>query len=58
MKQNAFYKTAAMLMLVTVMSSCDAIVGIFKAGMGVGIFFVIAIIVVIAYVVMRSRRNK
>ena len=39
-------------------TSCTAINGIFKAGMGVGVFAVIAILVVIVFIVTRFTRNK
>jgi hypothetical protein len=37
-------------------SSCQAIGGIFKAGMGFGIFIVIFVIVVIALLIFRRRK--
>ena len=39
------------------LSSCSAIVGIFKAGMGVGIFLVVFLIIVIAIIVMRAGKK-
>ena len=39
-------------------SSCSAIEGIFKAGMGVGIFIVIAIIAVIIYIISKIGGKK
>lgn len=38
-------------------SSCEAIAGIFKAGMGFGIFLVIAVIAGILYLVFRSGKK-
>lgn len=38
-------------------SSCSAIAGIFKAGMGFGIFLVLAVLVVIAFIIMRLRKQ-
>ncbi|MBA2423157.1 MAG: hypothetical protein H0V61_08035 [Chitinophagales bacterium] len=40
-----------------VFSSCDLAGGIFKAGMGLGIFLVVAIIGLILWFVMRARRK-
>ena len=40
------------------LSSCEAIAGIFKAGMGFGIFIVIAIIGIIIFLVVRMGRSK
>jgi len=38
-------------------SSCEAIAGIFKAGMGFGIFLVIAVIAGILFLVFRSGKK-
>ena len=50
------------LMLVLALSqlavSCEVIGGIFKAGMGVGIFIVIAIIAVIVFVISKIGGRK
>lgn len=46
--------TAALfIFILTCFTSCDAIAGIFKAGMGVGIFIVVAIVAVIIYIMSR-----
>jgi hypothetical protein len=47
---------AILLSLIT-LSSCSAIEGIFKAGMGFGIFIVVFIIVLIVVVVMRFNKK-
>lgn len=39
-------------------TSCSAIEGIFKAGMGVGIFLVIAVIAVIIYIISKMGGKK
>lgn len=41
------------IFLGTLLSSCEAIGGIFKAGMGFGIFVVIAVVVLIIGLVMK-----
>lgn len=40
------------------LSSCEAIAGIFKAGMGFGIFIVIAIVGIVVFIAMRAGKNK
>ncbi len=47
----------ALLMISMLMSSCELIGGIFKAGMGVGIFIVVAIIAVVVALIMRSGKK-
>jgi hypothetical protein len=37
-----------------VISSCSAIAGIFKAGMGFGIFIVVVIVVIVVVLIMRA----
>lgn len=58
MKKTNFL-TAFILMLISLtLSSCEAIAGIFKAGMGVGIFIVIAIVAIVVFIVMKVGKNK
>lgn len=38
-------------------SSCEAIAGIFKAGMGFGIFLVIAVIALIVFLIVRMGKK-
>jgi len=45
------------LLLTLFTSSCSAIAGIFKAGMGFGIFIVVIFIVIIAAIVMRINKK-
>jgi hypothetical protein len=40
------------------LNSCGVVSGIFKAGMDFGIFIVVAIVVIVAYVVIRLRKNR
>ncbi|MFS2186815.1 hypothetical protein ACCC92_09060 [Mucilaginibacter sp. Mucisp84] len=51
--------TPLFLSLFLLLSSCDAVVGIFKAGAAVGIFAVIVVIAVIIWVIslFRGRSN-
>ena len=55
-KLNSFAVTA-LVMLTVLLSSCEAIAGIFKAGMGVGIFLVIAVVIVIVVVTRRMGKK-
>lgn len=53
-------KVLAMFLLLLVsmsMSSCAVAGGIFKAGMGVGIFLVVLVIIGIVFLISRSRRK-
>ncbi len=44
--------------LLTTLSGCSVIGGIFKAGMGVGIFVVIIVIGIVIYLISRFGKNK
>ena len=57
MKNSTVLVWMALLLGMT-LSSCDAIAGIFKAGMGFGIFLVILVIVIIGVIVAKvSKKN-
>lgn len=43
------------LILISVLSSCSVVTGIFKAGMGFGIVLVVLIIGLVLYFVLRAR---
>ncbi len=58
MKKVNFITAFILLFIASTLSSCETIAGIFKAGMGVGIFIVIAIVAVIAFIVMKVGKNK
>lgn len=49
--------TFTLLFLSLLLNSCAAIGGIFKAGMGFGIFIVIAVILIIAFIAMRANKK-
>ncbi len=57
MKKITSFTVFILLLTTTTLSSCEAIAGIFKAGMGFGIFIVIAVIAIIGYFVMRAGRK-
>lgn len=46
------------LLGLTVFSSCAVVGGIFKAGMGVGIFIVLLVIALVIYFISRMGKNK
>lgn len=45
-------------LLFFIISSCNLVEGIFKAGMGVGIFIVIAILGLILFLIFKISKNK
>jgi len=58
MKTKAILRLTLLLMLSSLLNSCEAIAGIFKIGMGFGVFLVIAVIVVIVYFITKAGKNK
>ena len=52
-----FIAALCLLSITILLSSCAAIAGIFKAGMGVGIFIVVAIVLIIVFFVMRAGKK-
>lgn len=57
MKNPTLFKMISLLLIVTMLPSCEIIGGIFKAGVSTGIFIVVAIIVVIVILILRSRNR-
>ena len=55
MKNAMLFLLAA---LTITLSSCELVEGIFKAGMGFGIFIVVAIIGLILFLIFRMGRGK
>jgi len=55
MKRFSLY-TLAILFVSLTLTSCELFEGIFKAGMGVGIFIVIAILAVIIWIISRFKK--
>ena len=47
----------SLLSITMLLSSCEVIGGIFKAGMGVGIFIVVVIVLIIVFFVMRAGKK-
>jgi len=58
MKNSNLLNFPVFLLLTLMLSSCEAIAGIFKAGMGVGAFGVIAVIVLVIFVITRVFKGK
>ena len=58
MKHSKMLTAFALILFSLQASSCSAIAGIFKAGMGFGIFIIIAIVVVVVLLIMRAGKNK
>lgn len=48
---------AVFIFILIFFSSCEAIEGIFKAGMGVGISIVLAVVAVIIYIMSRFEKK-
>jgi len=53
MKNSKLINGFVLILLTLVISSCSVITGIFKVGMGFGIFVVLAILVLIIGIVMK-----
>lgn len=57
MKNKLTVPVLLLIILSVSLTSCEIIGGIFKAGVGVGVFIVVAIIAVIALVIGRAGRK-
>ena len=58
MKNFKFQSSFLLLSMLCLLSSCEAIAGIFKAGMGVGIFIAVAVVAFIVFLVMRAGKKS
>lgn len=56
MKKNNGNLLAFLFVIITTMSSCEAIGGIFKAGVWVGVLVVVLVVGVILWLVGKSRK--
>jgi len=52
-----FSRLSLVILAGIALAGCEVVEGIFKAGMAVGMFFVIAVIALIAFVVSKARRR-
>jgi len=57
MKKYLFVSTF-LVALLTSLSGCEIIGGIFKTGMGVGVFLVLIVVAIIIYFFSRTGKNK
>jgi len=58
MKKLNFVYTFFLLLSASMLNSCEAIAGIFKAGMGFGIFISALIIAVIVFIIIKLGKGK
>ena len=56
MRRLSFSLTAIMLFLMITLSSCEAIGGIFKAGIWTGVIGIGLVVILVIYLISRSRR--
>lgn len=56
--KSTLNKVLALAVIGLLFTSCSAIEGIFKAGMGVGIFMVVAVIAVIIFIISKLGGKK
>lgn len=56
--QNLLKKIVPLFLISFLFTSCELVEGIFKAGMGVGIFIVIAIIAVIIFIISKFSKRS
>ena len=54
--QNRVIKLGAAAMLLPLLTGCEVIGDIFKAGMGVGIFIVIVVVVLVIWLISKFRK--
>lgn len=53
---NLIFRIGTLFCILTLFTGCELVEGIFKVGMGVGIFIVIAIIAVVVFIISRFRK--
>jgi len=58
LKYTGFIKVFTLLILAFMFSSCRVIASVFKAGMGFGIFAILAFMVAIVFVIMKIRKKQ
>ncbi len=57
MKNSFLFAPIALFSLATLFSSCGVIEEIFKAGMGIGIFMILSVLVVVVFIIMQIRKK-
>ena len=58
MKKNGIVNLAVLLLLTAGLSSCEAIAGIFKAGVWSGVLLVVGVIALIIFIISRLGGKK
>ncbi|HEX8575311.1 MAG TPA: hypothetical protein VF677_03375 [Flavobacterium sp.] len=56
--KNKLTRIIMLLLVLVSFTSCEAIGSIFKAGIGVGVFLVIAVVAIIIYIISRFSRRR
>ncbi len=56
--KNKIPKVVLFAVLLILVSSCSVIEGIFKAGIGVGVFFVVIILAIVVFVISKIVGKK
>ena len=56
--KNKIPRIVLLAMLLILVSSCSIIEGIFKAGVGVGVFFVVIILAIVVFVISKIVPQK
>lgn len=56
MRTLSFSLAAVMIILMTTLSSCEAIGGIFKAGIWTGVIGIALVVFLVIYLISRSRK--
>ncbi len=57
-QKKTLFINALLALMILSFSSCEIIGGIFKTGMGVGIFLVVIVVAIVLYIVSRIGRSK
>jgi len=58
MKQSYFITAFMFLAMTVLLSSCEVVGGIFGAGMGFGIFMILAVVVIAILFMVKLGKNK
>lgn len=58
MKKSRLSSVFSLILLSLMVSSCSAIEGIFKAGMGFGIFLVLAVFAIVVFIILKIRQKE
>jgi hypothetical protein len=56
--KNKLTRIVMLLLVLVSFTSCEAIGSIFKAGIGVGVFLVIAVVAIIIYIISRFSKRR